>query len=258
MRSEKCLEMINNQTVMTVIMIFALTSCAVLKMPFTEDSKRYQVAQTYFERGNYKAAHDAFEVIAASRSAWAEESKFNAAYVLVYYKNQEKDYSLAEKEFEEYLSGYPKTALAGEAATWLGMLKMFHQTKAGELAREVASLTVKSESLARELQKAQAENESLRKERELLLDEKTALLQKLDGLLNEKEALIKKNTELIGDKMGLARDKTMLAKKVEVLNKEKIKLLETKAALEKSLHDLTMVDVKMEKQRKKMKNEENK
>jgi len=35
----------------------------------------------------------------------------------------------------------------------------------------------------------------------------------------------------------------MLSRKVEMLNKEKMKLIETKTALEKSLHDLTMVDV---------------
>jgi hypothetical protein len=50
----------------------------------------------------------------------------------------------------------------------------------------------------------------------------------------------------------------MLSRKVEMLNKEKMKLIETKTALEKSLHDLTMVDVNMERQRKKMKSEENK
>jgi hypothetical protein len=246
------------QMVITAILLFAVTGCASLKLPFTENSKRYQVAQTYFERGNYTAAYDAYQAIAATRSAWAEDSKFNAAYMLVYFRNEQKNYGLAEQEFEVYLSRYPKGALAGEAATWLDMLKMFHQTKTGELAREVTLLTMKSENHVKELQKTQSDRDGLKKERELLLDERALLLQKVDALLNEKEALIKKNTELAKDKEGLARDKTVLAKKVDSLNKEKAKLLETKAALEKNLRDLTMVDVKMEKQRKKIKKEENK
>jgi hypothetical protein len=246
----------NMQTVIMIMLLFAVAGCAALKLPFTENSKRYQVAQTYFERGDYKAAYDAYQAIAATSSAWAEDSKFNAGYVLIYYKNQQKDYGLAEQEFEVFLARYPKGALADEAFTWLDMLKMFHQTKAGELAREVATLTMKSENLAKDLMKTQSEREGLKKERAALLDERTSLLLKIDGLLNEKEALIKKNTELAKDKAGLARDKTVLTRKAELLNKEKAKLLEAKAALEKSLRDLTMVDVKMEKQRTKMKKEE--
>jgi tetratricopeptide (TPR) repeat protein len=239
--------------------LFLISGCAVLRsLPFTEDAKRYQVAQTYFDRGNYKAAYEAYRVIADSRSPWAEEAKFNAAYALVYHKNPQKNYASAELEFDEFLSRYPRSAFIGEATTWSAMLKMFHQTKAGELAKEVDVLTAKVENLTNELRKNQGENVGLRKEREALLSERTALLQKIDGLLNEKEALIGKNVELAKDKEGLTREKTGLTKKVDMLSKEKAKLLEAKAALEKSLRDLTMVDVKMERQRKKIKTEEHK
>jgi len=239
--------------------LFLITGCAVLKsLPFTEDAKKYQVAQTYFERENYKAAYDAYRAITVTRSPWAEESKFSAAYVLVYYRNPQKNYITAEQEFEEFLSRYPKGAHADEAATWLDILKMFHQTKAGELAREIAALTVRFESVTKELQKTQAERDSLRNEGDTLFSESQALLQKVDELLNEKEALIRKNTELSKDKEGLSRDKTMLTKKIDGLNREKTKLLEAKMALEKSLRDLSMVDGTVENQRKKMKQEENK
>src|SRR5208283_919009 len=183
-----------------------------------------------FKRENYKAAYDAYRAIAVTRSPWAEESEFSAAYVLVYYRNSQKNHTTAEQEFEEFLSRYPKGARADEAATWLDMLKMFHQTKAGELARKNAALTVKFESVTKELQKTQAENDSLKNERETLFSERQALLQKVDELLNEKEAVIGKNAELPKDKEGLLRDKTMLTKKVDGLNRGKTILLEAKAA----------------------------
>jgi hypothetical protein len=42
-------------------------------------------------------------------------------------------------------------------------------------------------------------------------------------------------------------------KKVDLLTRDKEALARAKEKLEKSLHDLTMVDVKMEKKRKKVK-----
>jgi hypothetical protein len=247
------------RTISVAVAFVLLTGCTVLRsLPFTEDTKRYQVARTYFERGNYATAYEAFKTIADSQSPWAEESKFNAAYVLIYHNNPRKNYMLAEKEFEIFLTRYPSSTLSGEATTWFDMLKMFQQTKAGELAHEVSLLTEKIENVMRELKKTQAEDVVLRKERDLLVSERTALAKKVDALLTEKEALIRKNTELAQDKEGLAKDKSILTKKVELLNREKSRLLEAKASLEKSLHDLTMVDVKMERQRTKLKKEDKK
>jgi len=238
------------------VTLLVLSGCAALKsLPFTEDTKRYQVAQAYFENGNYPAAYDAYQAIAASRSPYAEEAKFYASYVLVYYKNPHKAFAVAEQGFEEFVVQYPRSSFAGEASTWLEMLKMFHQTKAGELAREVSSLTARIESVEKELLMMKSENTSLKKERTDLLIERLALADRINVLINEKEALIGKNIELTKDKEGLARDKNTLSKRVEALSKEKAKLIEAKSALEKSLHDLTMVDVKMEGQRKKMKSD---
>ena len=241
------------------LVILLVSGCGVMRsLPFTEDSKNYQAAKRSFEQGRYDAARDAYRAIAETRSPWAEEAKFNAASVLVYYDNPQKSYLSAEGEFEDFLARYPQSALASEASTWLAMLKMFHQTNVGILSKEVELLTVKGERLTKELQQSQSEGASLRKEREMILAEKTLLLRKVEYLLGEKEALIRKKEELANDNEALVKDKQVLTKRVEVLKKEKKALAEAKAVLEKSLRDLTMVDVKMERKRSKIKAEEKK
>lgn len=254
----RCIEEVFKRTLLLLLVLLTVGCTAMKYLPFSEDSKNYQTAKMYFEQGRYDAAHDAYRAIASSRSPWAEESTFNAASVLIYYNNPRKSYTSAEGEFEEFLAKYPKSSLANEASTWLAMLKMFHQTNVGVLSKEVEQLTVKSERLAADLQKARTESESLRKERDLIFSERNALAKKVDELLAEKDALIRKNEELAQDNLGLVKDKKVLTKNVDTLRKEKKALLEAKAALEKSLHDLTMVDVKMERKRSKIKAEEKK
>lgn len=242
-----------------VVLFFLLTGCAVLKsLPFSEESKKYQEAEAYFEQGQYKDAYGAYRAIAATDSPWAEQAKFNAAYVLVYHKNPDKDYAQAAREFEEFLAHYPSSARAGEANTWLAVLKMFDQTKTGELLKQAASLNARIEDATKQMQKAQGSEEILKKERDALLTEKKEFAKKVDDLLNEKEALIKNNTALVKDNEVLTKDKTALEKKIVALNKEKNSLIQAKLKLEKSIRDLTLVDVKMEKKRKKMQKEEKK
>jgi FtsZ-binding cell division protein ZapB len=253
-----CVEDFMNKYIL-VLVVLLVSGCGVMRsLPFTADSKNYQTAKRYFEQGRYDVAHDAYRAISESRSPWAEEAKFNAASVLVYYNNPRKNYTSAEGEFEDFLFRYPQSSLANEASTWLSMLKMFHQTNVGILSKEVESLTVKGERLTKEMQQAQQEGDSLKKEREVILAEKAILLKKVDYLLSEKDALIRKNEELVKDNEGLAKDKQALTKRVDVLKKEKKVLSEAKATLEQSLRDLTMVDVKMERKRSKIKAEEKK
>lgn len=253
-----CIKEVLKKTLLLLLVLLTMSCTAMKYLPFSEDSKNYQAAKMYFEQGRYDAAHDAYRSIATSRSPWAEESKFNAASVLIYYNNPRKSYITAEEEFEEFLAKYPNSSLASEASTWLAMLKMFHQTNVGMLSKEVEELTVKSERLTKELQKNRTENDALRNERDLIFAERNALVKKVDELLGEKEALIRKNEELTKDNLGLVKDKKVLTKSVDSLRKEKKTLLEAKAALEKSLHDLTMVDIKMERKRSKIKAEEKK
>jgi len=250
-----------NKIMVIMMMSFLSAGCAVLTpLPFTDDARKYQAANTFFEQGNYKDAHVAYRSLADARprSTWVEQSKFNAAYVLVYYKNTSKDYTKASQEFEEFLNWYPKSTLAGEANTWLDTLKMFEQTKAGELMKEVASLTTKIESVSQELLESQTNREAIMKEKDLLLIEKTNLGKKVVDLLNEKEDLIRGKAALVKDNEALGKDKAVLDKKIDSLNRERQKLIRAKEKLEKSLHDLTMVDVKMEKKRKRIQNEEKK
>jgi hypothetical protein len=66
--------------------------------------------------------------------------------------------------------------------------------------------------------------------------------------LNDKDGLLREKATLIKEREGLT-------KKIDVLSRDKDALVLAKQKLEKSLHDLTEVDVKMEKQRKKIKKE---
>jgi TolA-binding protein len=245
--------------VFIALLFLTTTGCAGMKLlPFTDDAKKYQAAIKLVEQRNYQAAHEAYRAIAETNSPWAEEAKYQAGSVLIANKNPAKRYAAAEREFEEFLSKYPESDLAGEAASWLAMLKMFHATKAGDLAREIESLNLRIAAYLKDLQKIQGEDELLRKEREALLTERTALLRKTVELLNEKTALIRKSEELARDNAGLTKDRIALTNQVHVLNKEKQKLVEQKASLEKSLRELTMVDIKMEKKRSRIKAEEKK
>jgi chromosome segregation ATPase len=247
------------RSIAALVLVF-MAGCAMVTPPFliSDDTKTYHAAQALFEQEKYKEAHDAFRAIADSRSSWAKQAKFDAAYVLIYYKNPEKNFASAEQEFGEFLARYPESARAEEANTWLALLKMFDQTKAGELVKEVASLRVKIESVVKELQKTQTDKETLIKERDSLLLEKTELTKKVNDLLNEKDALIARNTALMKSNEGLGRTNAALEKKINTLDKEKKNLIQAKAKLEKSLRALTMIDVKMEKKRKKIQSREEK
>jgi FtsZ-binding cell division protein ZapB len=251
----------------SLFLVVAITGCAALteRFPITEEAKKYQAAKASFDQGKYQAAHDAYRAIAESRSAWAEEAKFHAAYTLVYYKNPAKDYVGAEREFEEFQVKYPASEFAGEAQSWLAALGMLGQSKTGELLKETAALTAKSEAASKELREAQTAREALAKEKDALLAEKAGLTGRVDSLVREQETLNKKiaalamDIELLNkDKAALNKDKAGLEKRLDALQKEKSALIEAKKKLEKKLRDITMVDVKMEKQRKKIKTEEKK
>jgi outer membrane protein assembly factor BamD (BamD/ComL family) len=237
-----------------------MAGCTFVTQPFliSEDTKAYHAAQASFDQGKYKEAHDAFRTIADSRSSWAEQSKFDAAYVLIYYKNPSKKFGAATQEFSEFLARYPRSVHAEEASTWLGLLQMFEQTEAAALVKEVSSLNMRIESVAKELQRAQTDNDVLMKERDALLLDKTRLTKKAEDLLNEKDALIAKNTALLKSSEGLGRENAALQGKISALDKEKKGLIKAKVKLEKSLRALTMIDVKMERERKKIRRREEK
>jgi hypothetical protein len=242
---------------LTLALVLMLTGCAPLMQGLTggEGEKKFRDAETASEQGKYREARASYRELAEdlSNQRRAEQAQFNAAYLLVYYGNPDKDYSSAAREFEEFLVRYPSGALAGEARSWHDVLRSFEQTRTNELLKEVDTLTGKVEALTKELQNAHADGEAVAKERDLLLTEKDRLTGKVDELLNDKDDLLKEKAALLKERDGLAKDNTGLGKKIDLLTREKEALTLAKENLEKSLHDLTMVDVKMEKKRKKVK-----
>ncbi len=221
-----------------------------------ENAEKFREAEAAFEQGKYIEARAAYRALAEDRRAdprTAELSQFRAAYILVYYKNPDRDYSSAACEFEEFSVRYPSGALADEARSWLDLLTSFEQSRTGELLKEVDLLTRRIEDVTKELQETKADGEAVTKERDLLLIDKNNLAKKVDELLNDKDSLLKEKTALLKERDRLGKEKTGLEKKVDILSRDKEDLALAKEKLEKSLRDLTMVDVKMEKKRKKVK-----
>ena len=242
---------------LALTLVLMMAGCAPLMQGLTggEGAKKFRDAETDFEQGKYREARASYRAIAEdlSHPRRAAQAQFKAAYVLVYYENPDKDYSLAGQEFEEFLVRYPADTLAGEARSWHDVLRSMEQTRTNELLKEIDTRTRKMEDLTKELQKAHADGEAIAKERDLLLTEEKGLTKKVDELLNDKDGLLKGKAVLLKERDGLARDNIGLEKKIDLLTRDKETLTRAKEKLEKSLHDLTMVDVKMEKKRRKVK-----
>ena len=240
-----------------VLLALLLAGCAPLMQGLAggEGARKFQEAGAAFEQGKYREARDAYRALGADRSnrRRAERAQFNAAYILVYYRNPDKDYPRATREFEEFLIRYPASMLAGEANSWLDMLRKFDESRMSELLNEIDSLSGKMDELKKKLLEVQADKETAVKERDVLFIEKTDLMKRIGDLLNDKDGLLKEKAVLLKERDGLARNKIALERKVDILTRDKESLIRAKEKLEKSLHDLTMVDVKMEKKRKKVK-----
>lgn len=241
----------------TAAAAFVLAGCAALMqgLPPGEDAPKFQEAKTYFEQGNYKEARSAYLSLAEGgpESRSAEPARFRAASILVYHGNPDKDYGRALREFEEFLARYPESRSAGEASSWLSLLRIFEQSRANELLKEAASLTKKLDE-ARALQReAQAGKEAASKERDALLMEKENHIKKIDGLLNDKDQLLKETAALLKERDAFGRERAALEKRVDALTREKEGLVLAKERLERSIKELMLVDVKMEKKRRKIK-----
>ncbi len=238
---------------LTLLLVLVLAGCAPLMQGLSggKDAEKFQMAKAASEQGRFKEAYTGYQTLAESATdpRWAEQSKFQAAYILVDRRNPDKDYILAMRGFEEFLIRYPKSALAGEAGSWLEMLRQFDQSRTNELLHGVDDLTRRVEDLKKVLRETQAENDEATKARDSLLIERLKLVKKVEDLLNDKEGLLK-------EKEGLIREREGLTKKIDALTKDRDVLMLAKQKLEQNLRDLTMVDVKMEKKRKKIKKED--
>jgi len=241
-----------------------VVSIAVGCAPFTQhpsaagDLQKYRDAKAFFEHGKYRESRDAYRALfeAYPQSERAEEAQFNAAYVLVYYKNPDRDYAGAQHEFEKFLLRYPLSTFAGEAQSWISLIKAFDQSRVRELLSEVESLTRKIDETSKALLEAQQGESMILKERDGLMLEKNNLTGQIEELLNEKNTLLDEKASLLADRERLMTSKDDLEQKNHELMGEKEELIKAKAKLEKSIRDMTMVDVKMERKRKKMKKAE--
>jgi hypothetical protein len=239
-----------------ILVLFTMGCASARYIP--ADIQTYDYANELFEKGSYGDARDAYQYLAETypKTSMAEKAQYNAAYILVYYKNPEHDYPGAEREFDNYLQRYPSGTLAAQAQSWVSVLKSFDQSKTHECMMEVESLSRKIHNLWTEIEDRQSDEKKLEKERDALLAEKEELSKKADELLKEREGLLNEKTAVTVERDGLVQDKIALQKRVLSLTEEKNHLILAKKKLEKSLHDLTMVDVRTEKQRKKIKKEE--
>ena len=211
-----------------------LTICTTLLMScfamFAQAEPRpFAGPELLLEQGKFSEAREAYRRIADAGKdpSVREEAVYRAARVLVSSRNPSRDYALASRELETYLRQYPSGAFAEEASAWRAAIETVAagQSRADALREQVDDLSKRSEALTDELQKRQAERD--------------AALREQNALLNERDRL--------------TRDKTSLEKKIAALAKEKERLSAAKARLEQRLRDVTAVDVKMERERKKMK-----
>ena len=238
---------------LALLLVVVLAGCApfIQNLSGGDDAKKFQRAKAASEQGRFKEAYNEYRALAESGRdpRWAERSKFEAAYILVDRRNPDKNYTLAAREFEEFLIRYPKSSRAGEAGSWFEILSQFDRSRTNELLHRVDDLTKRVEDLTKALQETQAEREEVSKARDSLLIERLRLLKKVDDLLNDKDSLLKEKAALIREQEGLT-------KKIDALSKDRDALTLAKQKLEQNLRDLTLVDVKMEKERKKIKKEE--
>lgn len=238
------------------ILVLLTIGCVRLHQPppLPEDTRTFEEAKAYFAQEHFQLAHDAYRAVASMpHTALAEQASFNAAFVLVYPKNPDRNYIAAKEEFSNFAQKYPLRPLADEARTWIAVLENFDQSKAHALLADIESLSKKLETLSMAQQDMRANEEKITQERDLIFIENKELGKKADDLLKEKERLLGEKAVIISERDGLEQDKIALQKKVAALTEEKDALIKAKKKLEKSLHDLTMVDVKMEKKRKKIK-----
>jgi len=241
---------------MLLLLVSVFSGCAFLQpAPISEHEKKYEEARTLAEAGKFQDAREAFRTIAEAQpeASWGEQAKFNAAYLLVSHKNPDRNYTLAAREFEEYLVRYPIGRFADDAGSWLEVIKGLGMSRTNELLKEVDTLTKKLEDLRQDYQQKISEKEEVTRERDSLSIEKTNLSKKLDDLLFDKDSLLKEKALLLKDKEGLTEEVALGLKKVDALTIERDALIAAKEKLEKSLHDLMALDVKMEKKRKKLK-----
>ena len=205
-------------------------------------------AERLVREGKYQQAHDEYQRIAggAAGSPAGEEALYRSARVLLDARNPSKNYAAAVTELERYLLQYPSGRYAGDAADLIAALDFSQQARVHALLENVKALEKKLDAAANERREAAAD-------RDRTLRERDALAARLAALVAERDELLKRQSALLQERNALMKDNKILRTKVETLRKENQRLLVEKGKLDKRLRDITAIDVKMEKERKKMK-----
>ena len=212
-------------------------------------------AERLVREGKYQQAHDEYQRIAggAAESPAGEEALYRSARVLLDARNPSKNYAAAVTELERYLLQYPSGRYAGDAADLIAALDFSQQARVHALLENVKALEKKLDAAANERREAAADRDRTLRERDALLAERDALAARLAALVAERDELLKRQSALLQERNALMKDNKILRTKVEALRKENQRLLAAKGKLDKRLRDITAIDVKMEKERKKMK-----
>lgn len=244
--------------ILITLAVLSVAGCAALvQTPRTEAQPvtPFAEAERLAEQRNYEGARRVYQRLAGAEagSSVAEEALYRSARVLLVSENPAKNYILAARELEALLQLYPSGRFARDAADWLAALNAIPETKVKALLEQIDEYEKKAIASGNELRKAEAGRDKAITDNDALAAERDELKGRIDSLVRERDQLLLNASALRQEQSGLVKDKGTLAKKVEVLMKEKEKLLAAKAKLEKRLRDITEVDIKMERERKKMK-----
>lgn len=243
-------------TLITVVLILPM-GCAsfVQHLPGASAPRLVLEADRLLREGDYAGARATWQQLAKEypRSDTGERSAYLAAWILVFPKNPSRDYRRAAQEFEAYRKAYPSGTYADEATAWIAAVEALERSQVAELLVKVDDLKKQVEQAAAERSKAKAERDGLAKERDALTLERKKLGNRIEALLQEKKGLLKERTALLRERDNLTTDRIALEKRVASLLRDRERLLAAKAKLEQRLRDVTEVDIRMEKKRRKVK-----
>jgi len=110
---------------LAVAAAFPLFNCAssTIKM-VSYNSRMLEDADSLFYSGNFEEAGKLYDKICTT-SPKTEEAKtalFQSAYLNIYYKNPNANWSEALREFKSFVSLYPNDPRTGEAFSWMRIL----------------------------------------------------------------------------------------------------------------------------------------
>jgi outer membrane protein assembly factor BamD (BamD/ComL family) len=133
-------------------------------------------ADSLFDSGNYDAAREKYEKIRAAypKSSEAKLAQLSLARLFVYYKNENGNWAAALKEFQSFVTQFPKDSRTPEALSWIRVLTAIksydsdikhasNQVERLKIVRSEARLTQRSslDSLSALLQRSYDVRDSL-------------------------------------------------------------------------------------------------